>query len=228
MGYDMRIVEPATAEEAERLTAALQAFWYAVKARDSLPRGSADRDRAQQVVDMASRALDAADVNYFRLNISGMGRYCDIMSSFRNDYFGMLKDCDPGPFPVKPDDLTWDDVNATHPEYGAEDYADHLAAMTPETLARAKEHRAAIEAHLRAHDADTPGMAIHKLYGSNDGWLVTPGEIKAALKVYDETPDDKRDAILAEHGLVDDKLAYWQSWIAFLRRAANHGGFRVR
>jgi len=63
---------------------------------------------------------------------------------------------------------------------------------------------------------EAPGIPIFK-FSSNDGWLVQPDECKSALDQYRKNgfpkPSENRD--------------YWEGWIAFLRHAATHGGFRV-
>ncbi|MXM66103.1 hypothetical protein GR925_22290 [Streptomyces sp. HUCO-GS316] len=77
------------------------------------------------------------------------------------------------------------------------------------------------EAHLAWHPKPPFGIALHKL-GSNDGWLVTPEEITAALESYRTHSGDEVKVIVG-----DKELDYWLKWIAYLERAQRHGGFRV-
>jgi hypothetical protein len=60
---------------------------------------------------------------------------------------------------------------------------------------------------------------------SNDGWLVTPEEIKAALATYDALD---RGAAETQVSLYVQDVRYWREWIGFLRNAAEKAeGFRV-
>ncbi len=89
------------------------------------------------------------------------------------------------------------------------------------------------------------GIQAHKL-ASNDGWLVSATEIRAALRTYDgitrervvevifaDPSNDGVPQIVIDFVGVRSKdereadVAYWDRWIAFLRRAAENGGFRV-
>jgi len=74
-------------------------------------------------------------------------------------------------------------------------------------------------------DSDNPTIPLHK-FGSNDGWYVTPGEIRAALDAWENfeagTPDGFSPKTLE---LVQTEL--WGEWIAYLELAAEHDGFRV-
>lgn len=68
----------------------------------------------------------------------------------------------------------------------------------------------------------TKGIPLMKLR-SNDGWLVHPEEIREALVINDEQlpvvdSDFSEDSWDAER---------WESWLMFLRGAAEHGGFKV-
>lgn len=73
---------------------------------------------------------------------------------------------------------------------------------------------------LRTSTAEFPmGLPLFK-FGSNDGWLVTPEEIQAALANYQKPPT----AWFEGHKIEED---YWDEWIQFLQRAVERGGFRV-
>ena len=67
---------------------------------------------------------------------------------------------------------------------------------------------------------------------SNDGWLVTPEEIRRSLAIYDRsnapTPRYAFDAyghLLGNE--IHPELEWWDEWIDYLRAAAAHGGIRV-
>lgn len=80
---------------------------------------------------------------------------------------------------------------------------------------------AALERCLAQREATPAGLPAYKL-SSNDGWLVLPEEIRPALDLYRALSEPERR--VAEAGV---DLDHWRAWIAFLDRAAAHGGFRV-
>jgi hypothetical protein len=81
--------------------------------------------------------------------------------------------------------------------------------------------RGVLSGFLARGDTTPAGLPAYKL-SSNDGWLVLPEEIRPALDLYRAlTEPEKR---VAAAGV---ELDYWREWIAFLDRAAAHGGFRV-
>lgn len=64
------------------------------------------------------------------------------------------------------------------------------------------------------------GIPLYKLR-TNDLWLVTPDEIRAALVAHLE-------AGLAVPAVPEPDYFWWPHWLAFLELAAEHGGIRVR
>jgi hypothetical protein len=80
-----------------------------------------------------------------------------------------------------------------------------------------------VEAVRQVTDEDhSPFIPAYKL-GSNDGWLVTPKEIKTAL---DRT--GLWEAVGSVAGAeTEEGPDWWGEWIDFLRHTADHGGFRV-
>jgi hypothetical protein len=86
------------------------------------------------------------------------------------------------------------------------------------------------------------GLHAYKFWG-NSGLLVTPRELKAALRTYDVIPRERvRQVIFTDspdkatfYGQTiertelekEDDLADWDEWIDYLRRAKDQGGFRV-
>ncbi|MFC8449515.1 hypothetical protein [Kitasatospora sp. NPDC057223] len=77
---------------------------------------------------------------------------------------------------------------------------------------------AAMEALRAVGAADPTGIPRHKL-GTAEGWLITPGEITAALAAYHQADPERRDAVA---GRIDE----WATWIGFLHAAGDHGGLR--
>jgi hypothetical protein len=83
------------------------------------------------------------------------------------------------------------------------------------------EDKAQAEAEmLRTRTAERPTGIPSFKFGSNDGWLVTPEEITAALERYEKPPAGWFEG----HDIEED---YWDEWIEFLRKAIERGGFRV-
>jgi hypothetical protein len=73
----------------------------------------------------------------------------------------------------------------------------------------------ALDRHQRAnYDAEV--IPVHKLW-TNDGWLVTPTELTAALPHAPEVALDRRQR----------PIPWWHQWLDYLDSARGHGGFRV-
>jgi hypothetical protein len=142
------------------------------------------------------------DENYFRFAWTQMPRTLDAMSNF-----GMLTEL---PLPVFPDlsafGLEWKDLRP-----GVE--------HDPGTLNRIAEFRSAFLAARDASEREPNGIPRYKL-DRNDGYLVTPAEITAALAAYEAHPQ----VAIAELPIGDPT---WSRWIAFLRRAKTLGGLRT-
>jgi hypothetical protein len=232
MGYDMYVIGETPADEQAAIASATNACDAAVKHRDQFPRGSQEAKDAQKDVLRAFDALDRARTNYFRLNSWGMSRCVGIM-----DDAGMVKGGkidEPWPeFPL-PDEFRYAVYEAFNRRTGAdqrhtEDWqkwygpdSKSPVALTDDQWAQAKAYAAETIRHLTLHDNDTPGIAVRK-FGSNDGWIVTPSEIKHALKIWDDLGDDRRAEILAEHGDPE----WFGEWIDWLRVAELRDGFAV-
>lgn len=76
-----------------------------------------------------------------------------------------------------------------------------------------EEFHAATHAFLKATYSETPGIAVYKLCGTNDGWWVTKAECASALAIWEQNGRPE----------VDD----YGDTIPFLRAGADHEGFRV-
>ena len=82
---------------------------------------------------------------------------------------------------------------------------------------------AKVDFHAFAANGGDFNIPIMKL-SSNDGWVVHPAEIRAALA----TNDVLRPITQEELGDPDWwDLERWERWLTFLRGAAEHGGFEV-
>ncbi|WP_425838381.1 hypothetical protein [Streptomyces fractus] len=211
MGYDM-FIETVSDHEAATVRAAEDAFHAAARARDALhlPPDHADCVAAQEKVERAYEALREADSSYFRLNIWGMSHYCEVM-----EQLGMVvSDYELPPFPHEPDGVTREEIDA----FGDRGHGPDAPAR-PEVVAYWKQ----LEAHLSWHLDPAFGIALHK-FCSNDGWLVTPEEIAAALESYRVHSAEEVKVIV---GGDTEELDYWLQWISYLQRAQQRGGFRV-
>jgi hypothetical protein len=239
MGYDMRWVRKADGEE-EAHEAARVEFYAASERRGAIPKeergewtkeemasavafengrapaNASDRYRAAHAeVDRAYQAMDRADRSYFRLNIFGMGRYCQVMADLgvlREDYDRAEQSAYPEDVPDEYWD--WDDDEPTDIE--------------PETLARFTEIKAAIGAWQSWSPAGpVKGIPAHK-FGSNDGWHVTPEEAFYAASTIRALDPQVVTKTLTAHGFTaPDRLAYWESWVQWLDDSSQHGGFKV-
>lgn len=204
MGYDMRIrgnVPAAPEHDIQQAKDAYEAARAAVTARHQAGEFK-DNTKAFFEAELVPEQLWSAyyrlkDPSYFRLNNGGMGRYADAMHEL-----GMAHESTSG--------LDWSKA----PEYPEDDENDENLDA----------YRAAMDKFTGAHGtpADKPTIPLHK-FSSNDGWFVTPEEIRAALDAYDtrcseELSDTTRDLFETD---------YWGEFIAWLRLAAEHDGFRV-
>jgi hypothetical protein len=72
-----------------------------------------------------------------------------------------------------------------------------------------------VDQHLQAN-YDAQVIPRHKLW-TNDGWLITPDELDAALPQAPATALDRRQR----------PIPWWQQWLTYLDVARGHGGIRV-
>jgi hypothetical protein len=70
--------------------------------------------------------------------------------------------------------------------------------------------------HLQAN-YDAKVIPRHKLW-TNDGWLITPDELEAALSHAPSSALDRRQR----------PIPWWRLWMEYLDGARGHGGVRVR
>lgn len=225
MGYDMRIVDDPT--DRDLYNKANAEFHAACQRRDALPesaKGTFDPDAgrefgwdderawvgrspaysaAQDEVHMAYRQMRLADVGYFCLNIWGM-QIARVAMKER----GMVHTVGNHP--------AWPEPDSYEIPPGVEPWDDEGDDLHPAVV----QYRRDVEDVLCYATPDVPGMAIWK-FGSNDDWLVTPIEIKGALAMLERS---EQGPPLHE----GEPIGWWDEWIAWLRLAAEHGGFRVR
>lgn len=239
MGYDMRFVT-CPEGEAERVSAAQELFYKACDVRKSVPdeeRGTLDRRNWDQIPDDASprykaaqRTVDAAyellqheEASYFRLNIWGMSHYHAAMAELGMVYRSRS--------PHFPDPATYHG-NAVEDElwWGAVEHFEHGEAL-PEGLGaemvEAARRYAADCLETRRRHPDLGQVIPEHKFGSNDGWVVTPEEIRAALAVYEATPAELVNQVVGTHIGDGERRDYWDRWIAYLRLAVSHDGFEV-
>lgn len=104
------------------------------------------------------------------------------------------------------------EVFATAGDVDTDEFGDHLSELRK---------------HLAIHPSGGQVIPSHKLR-SNDGWIVTSEEIKAALAVYDSHSAVKVHKQLARAGIETEKhLSRWSQWTNYLHRAVDHDGFEV-
>jgi hypothetical protein len=255
VGYDFRTVQPMTAVETAAYNETSKTFFAAVKVRDSLPKeesGQFDVKRAQEekgldweahelypgrtqryieaqdAVNDAYEALIAADRTTFRLNIGGMGRYHTAMG-----LLGMLQtrsiDQTPPEWPES-DTIGDDDWEAVYAEID-----NRLIALsggqqaTDTTLPVRKTISDYADAMIRKLTwTPTPVTGIYsECFSSNDGWVVSPAQIDAALTTYRTHTGETVKAALEKAGISEQGRDYWLKWLGFLQYAMNQGGFRV-
>lgn len=167
-----------------------------------------------------TKPTDGSD-DYFRLNIWGMGRYQAAMHELGMIYGGDHR-ADWPEYDVFPNDKASQEAF----EQAIDDlrYGDGTTAVTGEPLDKARDYVTKARAALAFHPDGGDVIPAHK-FGTNDGWIVTPDEIKAALAAYQSR--DGRDAVIAQHVGDGERRTYWDQWIDYLERAVNHHGFEV-
>ncbi len=213
MGYDMYLLRNPREGEMP----AAQARWdEAIKARDEqFPSFSAANNsdpnfkRLQDEVWAAMRVLDDAR-GYFRLNVWGM-------STAREELFaaGVMCDAEQPPYPRKEDyglgdeayDVEWSDEQSC---WIADDVPVKPEGKLLEYLEASK--------HWRDDPppGDHVGIPLYKM-GSNDGWLVTLGEIRTALAWANHHHEGWRLKL----------TDYVERFVAWMELAADCDGFRV-
>lgn len=210
---------------------------------EGIAGGSARWREAWKRVMATSEQVDRANLDYFQLNIWGGGRYADAMRRL-----GMARSCaEPGRADWdavrRPEDMDimpegadfheavdllrrYADESGVLPQPLPESLSEYDRAswywlMDPDNTTAARDYMTDIDA-LLSRAPDTDSMWMHKIAGSNDGWINTPDEIRSALATYAVRDETEIKEALHAAGIEDRD--YWDRWIAFLRGAAEQGG----
>jgi hypothetical protein len=169
---------------------------------------------------------------YFRLNIWGMGEYrkrlweddmlVDVGSKWPDaTEFGVAEHDENGYtrfFPWVDELYEYTDGS----DINHEDVPEHIT----DAQVQAFENYQAAENSVRfdSYQDEPEGIPVYKL-GSNDGWLVTPDEIRAAFKNKDI--DELRLAKEQADYEKDDDESYWLAFLIWMYESIDEGGFRV-
>ena len=117
----------------------------------------------------------------------------------------------PRPHPILPHAA---DYGASTDEY--DDWLDATDRGQPtQPSAELADYLEALEGHQRAN-YDAQVIPVHKLW-TNDGWLLTPDELAAALPHAPTTAVDRRQR----------PIPWWRQWLEYLEGARRHSGVRV-
>lgn len=205
MGYDMSIKGDVAANDAGEIDAAKQAYRDAAtahRARMEAARKAGtythelDNESGKEFDKLYGKYRSLAYPGDFRLNIFGMSRYRDAMLEL-----GMAHES--RSLATQSD---WESLPEDYDSDSEEAYYEALDKITS-----------------RHAEGTAPTIPLHK-FGTNDGWLVTPDEIRASLAKWDEW----NGAVLTSKETADlVGTEYWGKWIDYLRLAADHDGFRV-
>lgn len=208
MGYDMYTADGPDETETAAVKAA-EAHRAELVARLRTATSPQEAAQLREEIDEAYEALGSARRSYFRLNIWGMRTALDLMEAL-----GMLTDESMPKWP-RPEEygLTQSPADPDWFEEGP-DKAKAERALTAAGRRFLADQRAVADA-----DHGGPGIAAYK-FTSNDGWLVTPREIEAALKAYESAQAEDKAAVTQSD-------PWWPSWIAYLSFARERGGIRV-
>lgn len=144
---------------------------------------------------------------YFRLAVWGMRECRDAMTRL-----GMVDwKWSPGPWPKLED-------------FVLRDYPDEDAEHAPDSPSGQYLNAVVM---MRNCVPESGLIAGYKLC-TNDGWIVTPLEIKGALAVLDVYRLERADSEGLLYKFVDAELPdFFDAWLAFLVRAGEVGGFSV-
>ncbi|TQF05583.1 hypothetical protein E6W39_29305 [Kitasatospora acidiphila] len=141
---------------------------------------------------------------YFRIGYFEMPSLIGVMTEV-----GIVDTTVPAPAWPTADDygLTFQDLNAPQ---------DQLSDAKKTAVESFHSHIAAVRGGEQPEPAGIPAYKLD----SNDLWLVTPCEIRAALAAYRRQEASVQDDLAA-------RIALWRGWIAYLEVAKDCGGFRV-
>lgn len=197
-------------------------------------------EQYQELSDAADAAYKAwmdTEESYFRLNISGMSQYSSLMWRFGMEF-------DAGREPAWPKRETFGVTDEMYESFTSDAIytveGKWIYPGDPEWHDLTEDERERTERYVTARDAvlswhgEGTGIPGHK-FGSNDGWIVTPEECRQAVEAWRETcreagagdEETGRKALLDALDEFSFSSAYWLKWVAWIERAAEHGGFEV-
>lgn len=196
--------------------------------REFFRRSNEMMRRGEQVTDELGELylkVHASDA-YFRLGVYTMADFRDYMAEL-----GMLVWMDHEVFQSPADagvivSAGTKDEDWVEGYWPIREWLDGIGPMPvdadPSTVELVRRFKANVDRIKDAEPIQPPvGIPSYKLC-SNDQWLVTPNEIRAALAAYELNgpADDERfeDEYEREE---------WDEWLHFMKVSAEHGGFRV-
>lgn len=209
LGYDMRAENPDPDEENLLLSASFM-MQEAARSTENEGKPGAEWLAIQEAYEDKFRDLDRIHASVFYLSIWDMRQARRIMKSL-----GML-DLDV----TSPRNISAEEYGVTE-DMLAVDYPAFPDALTPVELKTLQKARREL---LEGCPEEPRGISPYKL-GSNDGWLIQPQEIIAALKTGDERYQNTEETL--EYATFFTSAEFWPEWISFLRYCALHGGMRL-
>ncbi|ALY10619.1 hypothetical protein FDH86_gp084 [Arthrobacter phage Tank] len=167
---------------------------------------------AQAEVVAASEAMSMTQLDYYRLNIWGMGRCREYMNERGMLVDNYSRDAMPA----------WPDYSEPDQREGEsnEDWYKRIDEYDNEYSERCRPTRS----WSPFPEAEYEGIPAHK-FSSNDSWLVTEHECRTAAKLGREAPFPTY--IDKEDGNKEKPVVWWESWLKFLESASTRGGFEV-
>jgi hypothetical protein len=192
------------------------------------PANASERYRqAQRVSHEAYEAAQAIQQNYFRLNIFAMGHYVDVMLEL--DMVVAMAERETYPQAPWKDEPNGSEIWDTYYEWESGQFVEGDVAERWKFA----EHAHDLQTYLTGPSDPKNRIPTYK-FGTNDGWIVTPDECRAAVeRARSYTDDEVRAAFSAVHRnatveRLNEALSYWHKWIKFIEGAAEHEGFEVR
>ncbi|MGN6403539.1 hypothetical protein [Sinomonas sp.] len=165
-----------------------------IKHKTPDPADHDDREREYWSCILEADKLD--NPSHFRLNAWGMSACSDAMQELGMEHWPSVSGDEVMKWPA------WDD-------------------SLPDDEADEKYERESAPIRTYHSPDEPPTIPGHKL-GSNDGWHVTPDEIRAALAAWDARP-----AEISKETREITETQWWANWIDYLRRSLDQGGFYV-
>jgi hypothetical protein len=167
------------------------------------PLASEEQARLEQRRRAAWKQYWHADGARYHLSNRQMGDAITVM-----EHTGMARHVPTPPFP-RPHDY-----GASSAEY--DDWLDAADRGDPTDPSPAlADYLEALDRHQR-DNYDAQVIPVHKLW-TNDGWLLTPDELTAALPHAPASAVDRRQR----------PIPWWHQWLDYLDTARGHGGVRV-